>query len=340
MVKYFKITLLALNLPTTKELYSNFPLIYVYDDNDFPKISDGTYKINEVQAVTKAYRKIFPSYDLPDNVGAYQSFRNGNSLFLVTDSRAFLDLNNGNLFGKNQLDWVINNLKQASQDPSINAVFITITQAWNHVKSAYDWDIIKQKFYSILDVMTAEKEKVSEAARNNFNFSRPNKANFKSLMMIIGEHTLAFDDGTWNNYGNFPIAVCGPLAEWQQCRGGPYSHGSFHNEQSQYCVFTVYPNADLKNTCVKAEGIVTFKDTDKQEIVVWTYDTCYPDKYRGRVNLKCPILFTEKIVNAAITIGVNIFIFLIFFVVIYKLSLKAFSFNIINLDNKQVKKSV
>jgi hypothetical protein len=314
-------------------------LVYIYDENEFPKMSDGTYTSNEVEAITKAYRKIFPSYELPTEIGAYQKFRNGNSLFLVTDSRVFLDINTGSLLGNTQLTWLLDNLILASEDPSINAVFITMTQAWNHVKSEYEWDMIKQKFHSILDVMSEEKEQVSKVTRTKFNFNRPNKPNFKSLMMIVGEHTLALDDGTWNNYGNFPIAVCGPLSDWQQCRGGPYSHGSFHNEKSQYCVFTVYPNIELQNTCVKAEGIVTFKDKDKPEIVVFTYDTCYPDKYRGRVNLKCPILYTEKILNAGITIVVNIFIFLIFFVLIYKFSLKAFSFNVINID-KLDKKSV
>jgi len=289
-------------------------------------MKDGTYKLAQLDAVTLAYRKIFPSYTLPDYMGAYQSFRHGSTLFLVTDSRAFLDTESGNLFGNTQLEWLVNNLKQAAIDPSISSIFITMTQVWNHVKSAYDWDMIKQKYSSILDSMTNEKEAISKTARESFNFSRPNQPNFKSVMMIVGEHTLAFDDGSWNNYGNFPIAVCGPIDDWQQCRGGPYSHGSFHNEDNQFCMFKVYKENNSPNTCVKAEGFVTFKNIKKEDIVVWTYDTCYPDKYRGRVNLKCPIDFTEKIINAAITIGINIFIFLIFFIVIYRVSLRAFSF--------------
>ena len=315
-------------MPATQPLYSSTPLVYVYDENDFPSLSSGVYDSADVQAVTKAFRKIFPSYTLPIIMGAYQSFRHGSVLFLVTDSRAFLDTTYGNLLGTTQVQWLVNQLTSAASDSSITTIFITMTQVWNYVKSSYDWDMIKQNYYSILDSMSTEKDSVGNTAMN-INFNRPTQPNFKSVMMIVGEHTLAFDDGTWNNYGNFPIAMCGPLDDWQQCRGGPYSHGSFHNLPNQYCVFDVYTNTNLSpgTVCVKAQGFVNFKDTKKAEIAVWTYDTCYPDRYRGRINLKCPIDYKEKILNAGITLAVIIFVFFIFYVVIYRISLKAFSFN-------------
>jgi hypothetical protein len=294
---------------------------------DFPKIESGQPKQSQVQAVNQAYKKVFPSYQLPSDGGIYQSFHSGNVLFLMTDSRTFMRTDSPTLFGNVQRNWLISSLKNAATDPNTKAVIITMTQVWNYVKSAYDWDMVKQDYYSIMDSLSGEKKDIGDTVINNYNFNRPSLPNYKPVMMIVGEHTLAFDDGTWNNFGNFPIAVCGPLDYWQQCRGGPYSHGSFHDSLSQYCKFNVYLNANMNNNiCIKAEGVIPASRPKAVDQTVWTYDTCYPDYYKGRVNLKCPIDYKEKLLNAGITIVASIIVYLIFFVFIYKLTLKALSF--------------
>ncbi len=246
-------------------------------------------------------------------------------MFIMADSRTFLSPSTNEFLGTTQVNWILSKLKEAAQDQTVGAVFITLPQVWNYVKSSYDWDMVKQNFVSILDSASADKITLGDYVNQNFNFNRPTQPNFKSVMMIVGDTTTAFDDGSWNNFGNFPIAVCGPLDYWQQCRGGPYSHGSFHDNPNNYCQFNVYP--DGNKTCIKATGILTAETGALAQQTVWMFDTCQPVVTRGRINRKCPILYTEKLVNAAITISALIAVYLFFFVLIFKLSIKSLSYS-------------
>jgi hypothetical protein len=286
----------------------------------------GTYSTAQISAVNKAYRMIFPSYNLPDT-GVYQSFRYGDTLFLMTDVNTFISPIS--IFGTTQYNWLLSQITNAANDPRIKAIFITISQPWNYVSSAYDWDTIKQNYDSLLTNVAQEKKDIGDAFRKNINFNRPENANFKSVMMLVGQPHVAFDDGSWNNYGNFPIAVCGPIDYWQQCRGGPYSHGSFHDAYSQYCNVQVY-QMPTGNTCIQIKGVIpkTTKKTS-QEQTLFLYDTCQPNLFKGKINIKCPIDYKEKILNAGITLACIIFIYVFFFVFLNKVSLKAFNYQTI-----------
>jgi hypothetical protein len=297
--------------------------MYTFNDNDFDG-SASNKNSSLVGAVNYLYRKMFPSYDLP-NSGVYQSFKHGNVMFIMADSRTFLSSTTNEFFGSTQVAWIISKLKEAASDTNIGAVFITLPQVWNYVKSAYDWDMIKQNFESILDSASDDKSAVGDFVNKNLNFNRPTMPGFKSVMMIVGDTNTAFDDGSWNNYGNFPIAVCGPLDYWQQCRGGPYSHGSYHDNPNNYCEFTVYPSG--AKTCIKAVGVINAAKGNLAEQSAWIYDTCNPNMFRGRINMKCPILYTEKLVNVAITIAALIVVYVIFFVLIHKLALRSINYS-------------
>lgn len=306
-------------------MYTNTNFVYFFNENDFAGEDNSNANSNAVSAINLAYRKAFPTYDLPSQ-GIYQSFKYGSVLFLMTDSRTFLDTGKGFLFGTTQVNWLIEKLKAAANDTATSAVFITITQPWNYVEEAYDRDYIKQNFKSILQGVANEKTAVGETIRQNFNFNQPNSPNFKPVILIVGERALSFDDGSFNNFGSFPIVVCGPLDYWQQCRGGPYSHGSFHDSVGQYCVFDVYQHSVNNNTCVKMTGIISENEKREKDQPVFIYDTCAPHLYKARVNLKCPILWTEKIVAAAITIAVIFVVWIVFFVIIYRASVNALRF--------------
>jgi hypothetical protein len=316
---------LVLTSNYTSKLYQNTPLIYLYDEFDFAP-TWGKAKANNpnLQIVNDVYRLMFPSYNLPSK-GIYQSFRYGNVLFLMLDSRTFLNPDTNSFLGSTQVNWAVSQLQAASKDPQIGAVFICLTQVWNYVTSSYDWDMVKQNFDSVLAFASDDKKSIGDTMRNNFNFDRPTMPNFKSVMMIVGEKTAAFDDGSWNNFGNFPIAVCGPIDYWQQCRGGPYSHGSFHDNPNNFCTFKVYQSGS--NTCIYAQATIATDKKNRVDQMVWNYDTCKPVEMRGRINLKCPIVYTEKLVNAAITIGAVAFVYIIFFVVIYKFSMSTLSYS-------------
>lgn len=306
----------------SQKLFDTTPLIYSPGEKE--------EESGNLSALTEAYTKMFPSYTLPSS-GFYQSFRHGATLFLITDARTFLDPAKGTYFGTVQKNWLISQIQTAATDATIKSIFITADAIWNYVKSAYDWDMIKQDYKSIMDGVQQDKKDVGYTLRNNINFDRPDQPNFKSVVMILGQPHLAFDDGNWNNYGNFPIAVCGPMDYWQQCRGGPYSHGSYHDVPNQFCSFSVY-NDSNGNSCVLITGMVLAQKSTSVDQAAFMYDTCQPQKHPGIVNLKCPIDYKEKILNAGITIAAVLLVYFIFFVLIHRLSIKALRYSTIKED--------
>ena len=67
---------------------------------------------------------------------------------------------------------------------------------------------------------------------------------------------------------------------------------------------------------------------------LFLYNTCDPKQFAG-FNRKCPILAAEKGINFAITLGINIVLFVVFFVFLYKVSQKAFNFNTLDSNEGQ-----
>lgn len=310
--------------------------------NDDSINGDSTDQINtNIQSLNTAYKKIFPSYTIQSsdqNKGAYQSFMVASTKFIVTDSRSFLSLTGNTLFGSQQLAWIQRELNSAYSDLNVKSVIITFTQAWNFVKDRYSMDMIQQDFISIKSNMEKDKKVIADLVQK-FNFNNPNGANYKPLMMVLGDRFIGFDNGMNNNFGGFPIVSCGVMDSWLQCRGGPYSHGTFHHElDSQYCYFSLYTKPNSSQSCIKVEAILNGEDTDPDQ-TVFTYDTCYPEIYNKKLlDIKCPILYTEKILNGFITLGATIIVYLIFFVWIKKRAEKNLSYQYINDASEPVKK--
>jgi len=143
---------------------------------------------------------------------------------------------------------------------------------------------------------------------------------------------VAFDSGINNQYGYFPVAVCGSLDQsTTNCFGGPYSHGYFFYETSQYCRITLYQNGT--NVCFLAQGIYNSNNSTQ---VVFNYSTC--NATVGTINVKCPILWQEKLICAAITIGAVIFVFVLFYVVFYRLAVYNFNYKIIKDEEENEQK--
>mmetsp|Transcript_21485 Transcript_21485/g.15370 ORF Transcript_21485/g.15370 Transcript_21485/m.15370 type:complete len:138 (+) Transcript_21485:445-858(+) len=77
-----------------RQFYESTPLVYTLDDHDTgPNNSNGLTASTPL--AMEAYRSIIPSYSLQssdpsDPRGIYQKFRQGNTLFLMTDSRSYL----------------------------------------------------------------------------------------------------------------------------------------------------------------------------------------------------------------------------------------------------------
>lgn len=314
---------LALVNSYTTPLLQRIPLVYTYNEYDFqgPKGSDSSSKY--IGALNEAYRKIFPSYPLISSEGSYQSFKANGVLFLVTDSRTFMDRTSGSIFGTQQLNWLKTNLASAASDTSVRAIIITFTQAWNYVEYFYDQDILKQDFYAVLSNMQGDKIVVGNTTKG-INFRDKTAANYKPIMLVSGERSLSLDNGNFNNYGNFPIVMCGPMDSWSQCRGGPYSHGSFHDGTNQYCLFNIYQSSS-NEACLAVRGVVN-GENGANDTVVFKYDTCQPASYPARINQKCPILWTEKILNGALTTFGILLIYYFFYVYIFKVAQRALTF--------------
>lgn len=171
-----------------------------------------------------------------------------------------------------------------------------------------------------------EKIRIGKAI-SELNFQNSKAENFKSVMMIGNGQFLSFDNGGNNPFGGFPIATCGPLSGKSQCLGGPFSHGYGIESNDNYCVLKTYKKEN--NTCFLIRGVISQKEL-KPETNVFYYDTCDIQKYNANYNLKCPILWKEKIFHTFILIGITIFIFVFFYVFLYKLAVKSLEYSVID----------
>jgi len=302
--------------------------MYTYNEKDYcGKTSDSTAKGKS--AVNEAYRKMFPSYNLEVTEGLYQSFKVGGVLFIVTDSRTFLSIPNKTFFGETQKTWIKNMITTAATDATIRGVIVTSTQVWNYNATAYIEDMVQQDYISINEAFNAEKKEIGDALINSgMNYLNPTGTNYKPFMMTIGEQMLAFDNGLNNQEtGKFPVLVCGGVEESGSCKGGPYSSAYFSQSTQQYCNVTVITNftdpINPKLCFISQAGYVKDDNTDEMTFV---YNSCYPEQFKD-FNRKCPIGAYEKLVNFALTLGINILLFVVFFILLYKLSTKAFNFN-------------
>lgn len=319
------------------DLLRSKPFIYFFNELDFAGKDSGA-KSKGVKAINQAYRDTFPNYIEEDQTeGIYQAVNLNGVMFIMTDSRTFMDTKNKKFFGDTQRKWLKEKFKAALEDQTVFNIIITVTQPWNYVKDEYDIDIVKQDFKSLTDDIAEEKNVFFEVLQqyqnekgSPFNFYFPVRAHleqeigkpsiYKSILLIVGERHLAFDTGRWNNFGSFPIAVAGPLDSWQECRGGPYSHGSFHDSKHQYL------SVIAKKDCLILRGIIANNDDNIGDQIVFAYDTCSPDSFPGRLDRKCPMVWKEKFIHAFILVFAGILVGFIFFFVFYWVGMNSFKF--------------
>ncbi|MGL5944178.1 MAG: alkaline phosphatase D family protein [Waterburya sp.] len=213
-----------------RNLYQNIPLAYIWDDHDYgTNDSDSSYELKYV--ASEAYREQVPHYPLVeilDEVKAqgaiYQSFIIGRVRFIMTDSRFYQDSReiednvDKTLLGKNQREWLFEQLKKGKQNQQNNTEGLTI---W---VNSIPW-IVKQD-----DSQTKSWNKFNQEREKIANFIKEN--NINKLLMISGDaHMLALDDGkegTINNYatdggGSFPVIHAAALDSKASLKGGPYN---------------------------------------------------------------------------------------------------------------------
>lgn len=314
----------TLNKPNLKNATSFLPLEYRLNDYCGPETNFDSCSQNQKTLIKNIYSITFPNQiDNYQQTGLFSSYVRQNILFINLDTRTFMNKDTKTLLGNEQKNRILSILRDAKINNNIKSIIMTTTTPWNYYKDAYERDWIKQKSYSLSEEFEMEKMEIANAI-NEINFKDENQPNFKPIMMIIGEKMSGFDSGLNNNYGGFPIAVCGAVSKYDKgnCKGGPYSHGYSKDNDNQYCTVEVYNKES--NSCIKVSAYVVIK---KREETIFIYDTCEKVKYQKNLNAKCPILGEEKVIHSFIVIGSTIFIFFFVYYLGYQLSKKTFSYN-------------
>jgi hypothetical protein len=243
-------------------------------------------------------------------------------------------------FGATQKAWIKQLISKAASDITTKGVIITATQVWNYNSTEYEGDLVQQNTLSVNQAFNADKAEIGDAFLNSgINYLNPNSANYKPVMMVVGEEMLAFDNGKNNQAtGKFPVVVCGSVEGDMECKGGPYSHASFTQSMEQFCTFNVITDVSVPTApkvCIVVQGSIRrVPDKDTVDEVLFVYNTCLPNETAG-FNRKCPIGTGEKLLNFAVTLGVNIILFAVFFVMLYRISTKAFNFNTLDSNATQ-----
>lgn len=322
--------------PTVQELVQKLPFVY-FPNNFCGKNTDYNCPSNTKERYRFVYDLMFPNYGLQMAESYYQAFTVGKSRFIMADTRSLMLKSGNQLFGAKQLNLITNELLNSKNDPNIRTIFMTMTQAFFYDESAYKRDIVKQDHDSISSEFDLEKQRLVETIRL-INFSDNLRSNYTAFILIIGEEMNAFDDGTNNNFGGFPVVSCGNLENFNSgiCKGGPWSHGYSVDSDNQYCHFQVYPKyigfRDEIDQCVLMRGLIA-KEKGSNETMTFMYDTCNP---RGsNLNIKCPMVWTEKLVHTAITIGVALLMFIVFYVLFYKIAENAFDYKVLKEKEKR-----
>ena len=272
-----------------RDFFQNVPLVYVWDDDDFGG-HDSNGNSPSKPAVTQVFREFVPTYPLKgafpvDDAsaeipnapqanndrndyqdyneegtdGIFRSFIIGRCLFIVMDLRSYKDLTSGDILGENQAKWLQNQLLFAKKNENIVQVFLVSTLPWINKAVTTDWS-----------PYASTQGNIKTWVENYITGAGINKK-----IMLLGGHSsmVAFDDGSNNVHGGFPVVQAGSLDQNPSCQGGAYSHGMIQGRQ-QYAVISV-TDSEGGNPCVQVKF-------GRNEELTATYDTCAPQNYSAK----------------------------------------------------------
>ena len=320
----------ALKSPYLTSITNKYPFEYYRNNICGEESTEGKCSQTVLNNIDQLYYSSFPVNENPDSAinKRYYSIQKAGFMFLMTDSRSYFNKIKGTIFGETQTDWIINQIKIFEESSTLKGLIIGITQPYYYNSTTYEDDLVKQDYVGMnSEAFKNDKLRIAEALKN-VNFKNPNATNFKSVVMLSGGNMLAFDKGSNNPYGGFPIVTCGPMDGSIDCLGGPFSHGYSIDKDAQFCHFN--SNIDDKgNLCFYIQGYIAQKE-GKSDVKTFTYNTCFPEKYNSNFDMKCPIIWKEKLIHVAIVIAIAIFIFVLFYVIIYKVAVNTLDYQVIN----------
>jgi PhoD-like phosphatase len=198
----------TLTAPAQAALYQDVPIAYVWDDHDYGRNDSGATAPSRAAALA-SYRTIVPHYPFalggPDAPIA-QAFTIGPVRFIITDTRS--GRTDTTALGEEQLEWFLDELTTSSRS---HAVVIWVSS----VPWLGEADPGGDSWAGFPDERALIGRHVKEHEIDN-------------LLMLAGDaHMVAFDDGSNNPDGGFPVMHAAALDRPGSEKGGPFSSGAF-----------------------------------------------------------------------------------------------------------------
>jgi len=252
-----------------RTFYQQTPVVYAWDEFDYgAKGSNGNSASRP--AATTAYKRYVPATNLKaafpaddssnggtaattpvstskgfkaydstatGEYGIFRSFLVGRCMFILLDLRSFKDITANDVLGSSQLAWLNNQLLYASMNSNIRQIFLISSLPWNNKAAKTEWSTYATTQSNVHDWVVS--------------YINGTTASVKQKIMLLGggASMLAFDDGSNNSNGKFPVVQAGGLDQTASCAGGSYSHGMVSGRQ-QYAIVQVTDDG-TDNICVK-----------------------------------------------------------------------------------------
>lgn len=252
----------VLGAPRQNALWRSLPMLYMWDDHDYgPNDSDRTSPARN--AALRAFRRrvpVTPASADPDDPVHY-SFRRGRVRFIVTDLRSQRSPKSApdgpekTVLGAAQGAWFAAELAAAREAGEFVCWINTKPWIANAGPGLDHWGGFAQARDAIAAIIA-------------------NEGMAHRLWIVSGDmHALAFDDGSNNQWGGFPVCQAAPLDRLSSQKGGPYTTGPLAGSApwgspvSQYGIFDV-TDPGGETISVRFRGITVDRITGAETVAI------------------------------------------------------------------------
>lgn len=204
--------------PELAELLGKTAHAYVWDDHDWSN-NNGHAGSPSGPAVKAVYREFQPHYPLLDADAIYHSFVRGRIKFIMLDVRA--ERVGSTFIGAGQMAWLLSEIDAVASDPGLEGMVLATVVPWLSSADTDTWHGAQAQRQQIAD-------KIVERGLSG-----------RTLAIAGDAHMVAYDDGTNNVWGDFPVFQASPWNRANSTKGGPYSAGVHAATNGQYGILNV-----------------------------------------------------------------------------------------------------